>query len=138
LSSAGGFDNQSMQTAFERLTSYMPHKPVSIGESWFSQMEVNSGGLHFITEMKWTLKSVEGHTAIIEADGKMTVPENVFDEEIEMTVAMTGTEKGFLYVDMNTGWPIKFEMLQNMKGSITTMGMEIPMEIKTETVMEKK
>ena len=131
------FSSESMQTTMGQSLTVFPEHPIRVGESWTTTTTVNAG-VAMTTEVTTTLKSVRGNIAVLESKGEFStdapIVQNMHDAETQMT--MTGTQSGTMEIDMNTGWVVGGEMVQNIKSEIDFQGMKIVQEIVSTTTIK--
>lgn len=99
------FNDESLKSMMEQSAGYFPGKPVKVGDSWSSIVNVQSVKV----DMTMTLKSVENDVATIEGAGEISATEGA--------VTLEGNQKAVIKVNMKTGWIISSEMNQVMNGS---------------------
>jgi|GEM_PF-1921343 len=133
------FGNESIKTIFEQIGSYLPGKPVCINESWNISMKMKLSHTIYDLDIKYTLKSVEDNLAQIEIEGTLKAPEDVtyIVNGMETTSTLSGTQTGTLYIDMDTGWPIKSIIRQDLTGNVTMTGINIPTSMTSNITMNR-
>ena len=77
---------------------------------------------------KNTLREINSNRAIIAVTGEVDMGEGKF----------TGLQTGTMIVDITTGLPVTSDISLNLKGSIKSQGMDIQMEMLTQTKMSVK
>jgi hypothetical protein len=112
---------ESLKAAIEQIGAYFPDKPVGVNDSWENEVNMNTSGFGFIIKLKLALKSIEDNVVTIDFDGTLTTPEG-FEQEI----SLTGTQRGSLKLDKNTGWVISADMTMDFAGNAEVMEMKIP------------
>lgn len=143
---------QSMRAQFEKMLGnegmagkmfgFLPKKPVATGESW-SRTDSVDVMLKMKIDQTWTLDSLRGGVAVIDAKSTMTSdPDAPFTEMGPMKVKMNinGQQSGAMRVDANTGWIVGGAIIQQMSGEQVIKGgpagdsemrMPIEMEVKS-------
>jgi len=96
----------------------------------FSGMKVN-------VENTYVLKSIEGNKATIAMTSAMNLPKSDNDTVAAM-VQMTGKQEGTIDIDISSGQIISGKTTQDIKGTMTVMGQQMPMNIKGNIVISSK
>jgi len=122
------YNDAAMKNMFEQSFKTYPDNPVRVGNSWNmeSTMMVNNMMAGFKT--KYTLKSVSKNMATIAVDGEIEM-----NPGEGMEGKISGTQIGTMIVDTKTGLSLTSEVSQNMKGELKVQGMDIQMEMITNT-----
>jgi hypothetical protein len=127
------FDDQSMKSTFDHSFKIYPDRAVKAGDSWNSKNATVMSGMAANITTTYTLKEVSKKKADV-----------VLSSEVEMLPSetmegkITGTQTGTMLLDTDTGISSISEITQNMKGAVTTMGMEIEMEINSKSKITTK
>lgn len=119
------FGDQALKEMMGNMLSIYPDKPVRVGDSW-SRKIVLEKGLPMIINNTWTLKERREGVAFIEVDS--TVEPNPDAPSISMMTVkmrynMTGTQKGTIEVQEDTGWIIRSKLDQNFSGEMMARGL---------------
>ena len=128
----GQFSEEAVQSLFTNISSYFPQEDVAIGDSWVSQSTIDNNGMQMTSTLNLTLKNVEGNTAELICSGEVSTPEEGIIQNsngMEVTVVMSGTTEGSIFIDLNTGITAKGDLVQKLTGKSTVMGMDIDQEI---------
>lgn len=123
------FSEESIKSLFEQFGSYLPDKPVGIGDAWDVETTINNNGINLFNQLKVTLKKVEGTVATLDVTGTVQTQEGGATQNMqgmEAKIEMKGEQSGTVLIDMNTGWAISTEITQNITGETKVMGMSIP------------
>lgn len=124
---------QMMQTSFD----IFPGKVVKIGESWSKKSQMGFSGMRVNVENTYVLKSIEGNKATIAMTSAMNLPTSDNDT-IAAMVQMTGKQEGTIDIDISSGQIISGKTTQDIKGTMTVMGQQMPMNIKGNIVISSK
>ncbi len=112
--------------------TYPAHK-VKIGDSWEKEISpLKTSDMK--VKMKYTLVKISGKKATLGVDGMITA------NTIEGTdMKMTGTQKGEMIVNTETGWLIESKIDQDIQMDIDQNGVKVPATISgtTTTVANK-
>jgi hypothetical protein len=119
---------ENFKSMFSQNSSFFPDKPVNIGDTWNQKLSVTVSNFTTDSDIKMTLKSVDGKAVTMDVDGIISTPEGY---EMEMNgmkakASLKGTQKGTTTIDKNTGWIISSKSEQSFSGDIEAMGMKIP------------
>lgn len=133
------FGDESMRQMLSRATGYIPPSAVGTGDTWNVEL-VLLAPYPMQTDTAYTLGEVRGESVTIGARGtvKPAPGEAVVEMgPVRMRVDLTGTQEGSFEVDRESGWLIRGEVTQSMKGTMTALGagpgetdMVIPMTLK--------
>jgi hypothetical protein len=120
---------ESLKSMLEQNTGFFPDKPVAVNDSWVNSISVQTSGFGLNINMKSVLKSIENNVVTLDIEGTVATPEG-FEQEINGTkakVSLTGTQKGSMKINKDTGWVISSEIVQDFSGDIEIMGMKVPL-----------
>jgi len=119
------FSDESMKNMFAQSFNFYPDNAVNVGDSWNTEFTMPMNDMNFGVKTKNTLKKISSNIATIDVAGdiNMDIEEGKF----------TGTQTGTMSVDITTGLPVTSDISQNMKGEIKAQGMNIQMEMITQT-----
>ena len=83
----------------------------------------------------YTLSQIAGDQSTINVDGKVSTEGAAkFEQQgMSMEITLDGTNTGTLTVNNKTGIPESSDLVQHLKGKVTAMGQEIPIEIDIES-----
>jgi len=136
---------EAFSSNMQLVTQIYPEEPIGIGETW----NKNTQMINMITlnsQREFTLESIEGNVARVKSKTVISTPENsptVKQQGIEMSYNLDGSQEGMILVDLNTGWILEANIVQDMSGEAKTkpndqipMEMTIPMKIKSVIVVE--
>ena len=119
------FSDEIMKNMFEQSSNFYPERPVNIGDSWNVDNTTTMNNMSFDIKSKYTLAEINDGLITLEVTG-----------EVEMSMLETkisGTQSGKIIVDSKTGMPVESDIVQDIKGTIATQGMDISMYMKSET-----
>ncbi|MCE5270068.1 DUF6263 family protein [bacterium] len=125
-----------------KMFSFIPKKPVAVGESWSLTDSVNAI-IVMKVEQTWTLDSLVGGVAVIKATSRMSSDSTApFTEmgPMKMKMNLNGEMSGHLRVDTKSGWMLGGTMDQRMSGTQIIVGgpagdkeMRMPLEMEVKT-----
>jgi hypothetical protein len=127
------FSEEVFKSQFEQNTGYFPDKPVGAGDSWNSQMATTVSNFTINVNTKSTLKSIEGNVVNLNVEGTVSIPEG-YEQEINGVkgkVSFTGTQRGTVKLNKDTGWVIFSDIMMNFNGEVEAMGMKVPVYVAT-------
>lgn len=123
------FGEEGIRKSFEQGFKIYPEGAVKVGDSWEKTLSTSlMGGVDMEIKANYTLKSADGKAALV--DLKSTVS--------GFNGSLSGTQNGTLEFDVKTGLPMKSNSVQEIKGTISMQGMEIPMELNVKTNLTVK
>ncbi|SKC74812.1 DUF6263 family protein [Ohtaekwangia koreensis] len=138
---------QSIKASIEMsLMQYSPAK-VKTGDTWKNTV---STALNFPMQINntWTFEKLEGTVASITSDGTVVTTDKEKTTTIngmQAKVDLNGRQMTKGTVDIKSGWPIKMEVISEIKGKMTLLagGMlpqdtDVPMEILSESTFTIK
>ncbi len=122
--------DRAMKERLQNALAPFSEKAFAIGDSWTAEIKLTTG-LPMALSHTYTLVSRKKGQARAELASVAKMIEGKALDLFEMRVQskMGGTQKGFLLIDEKTGMLLEAQIEQNFSGTMTTMGMEIPMEI---------
>lgn len=127
------FNEDAIKSAVGQGFSFYPDHAVTVGESWKNSMSITSS-VKMKADITYTLEKVENNLAYIKivstlaTDGEQKITTN----GIEVNMTMGGTQNGEMVVDTKTGMFTTSNLTQDLKGTISAMGQEIPMTVKSD------
>ncbi len=135
---ASSFGDDGLAKNLEMTTDIFPEKSVKVGDSWTKE-QFTSTGLPIISKTTYTLKSVEGGTAVVEVKATLeTDPANASTsmQGMDATQYYEGERSGTLNVEVASGWVTSGTLKDDIVGSITLApnpqipdGMTVPIEM---------
>ena len=125
---------------FSSASAFLPGKPVAVGDEWNWDLAVTAP---FPMDLKsrYRLAAIGAEVVRIEVRG--TVAPGPGDGILEMgpmrmKVELEGTQSGWFEMDRATGWTLKGEIDQDMKGTMIMLAphgdgedVEVPMSIRS-------
>lgn len=136
---SGSFGDDGFAKNLELTTDIFPAKAVKVGDSWTKE-QFTSTGLPIIATSIYTLKSVNGGTAVIDVVAKLaTDPSNSSTQMqgMDATQYYEGERTGTLNVEVASGWVTSGTLQDDVVGSISFTpnaqmpdGMTVPIEMK--------
>jgi hypothetical protein len=107
------------------LTSFYPDKPVSVGETWASDLNQTSGfPMRVISD--YTLKSRDKGIAVIDVSSKIesdTASNTMTLGLLTMAYEISGGQAGTIRVDEITGLPVNSELERHFAGTVSISGI---------------
>lgn len=134
------FGEKAFKGSFEMITSIYPFQPVGKGDTWDSNLDLQTNMAAKITT-HYTLKDIADKTVHLSGDGKFTtVDDGKYSQVngIETKYALNGETLTELTIDKQSGWIIEGRVTQKMSGTMEIKdsptipgGMTIPMTFQT-------
>jgi hypothetical protein len=121
------FSDVSMKSSFEQLFRIYPDNPVRAGNKWEIESETTINNMNTGFKTNYTLKNVSRNMATIAVESVIEM-----NPGAGMDGKLTGTQTGTINMNTQTGLPETGNMTQNMKGSVSTQGMDMQMEMVTQ------
>lgn len=139
---AGMISPETFNQSWEYMFSYLPTRPVSIGDSWERSFTMNQGMEMNVTAI-YRLESVSDGELVINTEGTVVGgglgggPLAQFEAEgIAFELSMGGTQSGTMRVDAQTGWVVAQRLTMDASGevvlSIEGQSLQIPMQIEVD------
>ncbi len=127
-------EENSLKSMIESVTAYMPGSVVKIGDTWDVNLSLSGGGMNFMSNGTYKLGGLEKKSASIEGDIIVeSAPGTMEMNGAQITPDIRGIGKVELTVDAETGWIVKGEGKQQLKGELAVsaqgQNMTIPIEI---------
>jgi len=122
------FSETSMKSSFEQSFKIYPDHPVRTGNSWNMESVTMLNNMNTNFKSKYTLKNTNRNITAVAVVSDMEI-----NPVAGMEGKLAGTQTGTINIDTKTGLPVKSDMTQNIKGSVSTQGMEVQMEMVTKT-----
>jgi hypothetical protein len=128
---------ESLKSMFEQNAGFFPDKPVEVNDVWENNITMQTSSFGLNISMKLTLKSIENNVVTLDMDGTVATPEGAEQDMngIKAKMSLSGTQKGLLKINKDTGWVISSEILQDLSGTIEAMGMKIPLSSTAKTTV---
>ncbi|MDR1562609.1 MAG: DUF6263 family protein [Dysgonamonadaceae bacterium] len=114
------FSDETMKQTFFQYFSYCNSNVIKTGDTWQKDNTVNISGIKGKIKSNYTLKSVTGTTAKIEANSNID-----FDMKSQGIGTATGTQIELIEVNTETGVPIMQNIEQNITHSSNNTNIEI-------------
>jgi len=137
------FGDSTMMHNLNQITNIYPNKTVVTGDNWTKQFSGSLAGmLHSTATSEFTLSEIKSNIAVLTVNGKMALSklENTSIPILqEAEFDLQGTQTGTLEVDIDSGLPVLSQIKQNVNGSLSIQGMQVPMTIASNmTITGKK
>jgi hypothetical protein len=120
------FGNEPIGKSFEQSFKIYPDRKIKVGDSWETQQTVVISGMTTETKSTYTLKSLKKNVASAEVVSSMVL------KPIGMEGTIAGEQTGTMEIDVKTGLPLTGNITQNIKGTLTTQGVEVSMNISSQ------
>ena len=114
------FGDQALRQMMEQMMAIYPEKPVNIGDSWEKSL-VMTGAVPMILKRKWTLVALRGKFAFLRLEAAIspnTQGKPLQMGPISMRYELSGKQTGTLFVEMESGFPMRGRSTQDLKGKI--------------------
>ena len=139
----GLMSDKQISDVFQQLFAGLPQKPVSVGESWTADFEMENNGIGMKVSNTYKLVEVleKENVAVIDVKGKISSAGNkkINNDGLEMTMELTGTSEGRIEVDMTTGMTRSGKVTQDMNVTVESKQTgKMPMTMKTVTTINGK
>ena len=126
------FNEENFKQNIQQSFNAYPGKPVKPGDSWTSTVNTNAGGAQMTSDITYTLESVEGNTATVKVDSKISSPQT--DSE----ATLNGTSTGSIKYDIPSGVAVDGDLDTNLDMNISRGGQSMPMSTDIRTKITGK
>lgn len=109
--------------------SNLPGKAVKVGDTWNVSTTKDANGVSVVTEITYTLKSVNNGIAYVNLEGIVKSGINLDNNDDESAKVKKGTISGKAEIDIATGLYKMTDVDSDIEMTITNSGMEIPVKI---------
>jgi hypothetical protein len=134
---------KSLKSMLETGFVAYPTVAVKAGDTWKNSAQ-GAAGLPIQIDNTWTLTSVEGKVANLDADAEITTPDKEkitsLPNGLKSKSDLGGKQAMKSKIDLATGWPTEIKVLSEIKGKMIILAgsmvpedMEIPMEVLSES-----
>ena len=123
------FNDSAMKNMLEQSFKFYPSNPVRVGNSWNIENATTISNINVVSKSKYTLRSINRNIAAVAVDTKIEM--NPDSSAMEGNIG--GTQKGSMTIDSRTGIPLTGKFTQNIKGSVKAQGVDVQMEIVSES-----
>lgn len=123
------FSEENFKQNLQQSFGGYPSKPVKTGDTWTNTVNTDAGGTQMTSENTYTLESVEGNTATVKVNSKISSP------GADSAASINGTTTGSIKYDIPSGIAIdgdtdtKLDMTINRNGESMPMSTDIKMKI---------
>lgn len=152
ISSVGGeqsqllsqlFDDGAMTNSLNAITHIYPDKSVKIGESWNkSTSGPIASVMHSEADFTYLLDRVEGDLATVSISGQQkisTSPDGGANPLLQgAEFNLNGTQTGSAEIEMKSGLIVTNRQQQEISGTVSAQGFEIPMRLTIDTTITGK
>jgi len=132
----------AVKSMIEPLFSYLPEKPVKVGDAWETSFIQSANNMSMLCMNTFTLKSLENNAAAVSGKSEIeSLPSN--DPTAKMSSEIKGTITFDATIDQATGLRVKntskghLDGTTTMKNNGTEMKMPMVLESQSEVVMSK-
>jgi len=125
------FNDSTIRSMMQQSFYVYPDNAIAPGDSWERQFSM-TGMINMQMNNKFKLVSVSNGIAHIEVNSKIVGTAGNNPAMKQMKMELNGTQTGTMDVEVSSGLITDSKMKQNMKGKMSMMGMEIPMEISSD------
>lgn len=134
------FGEEAMVKNMGQMFLQYPKKALKIGDSWEQKVDiVSTFPMH--AETVYTLKNIDkaNNLATLQVEGTIRSKEGaqITNSGMTMDVAFSGTQKGETTINTKNGMAKLATITQDIKGSLSLMGQEVPMTIVSEIILEE-
>ncbi len=121
---------ENIKSMMEQSFKMFPDKPVKVGDSWASSVILESP-YKLTSNNTYKLLQVENGVALVDVTGTLSTngPKKMTTNGMEISVDLSGSQKGVMELDQDSGTAKSSKMKQVLSGKMEVMGQEIPMEV---------
>jgi hypothetical protein len=116
--------DESLKSTTAIAASFMPDRPVAVGESWTSKETVRQM-VPLQVENTSTLQQCRDGVAVIAMRSKLTSDPEAKPIEmglIQLKVNLSGEQEGTTEIELASGWPVRGTVKQKLEGKMTVEG----------------
>lgn len=124
------FSAESLNQSFGMMFNIYPDKPVKIGDSWDAENEIEMGSMKMKVKTTYTLAGVKDGLAELTVNGTINSKGSMTQGGMDMNMDMKGSQKGRMYLKLETGYINKGNYDMNIDATMDAMGQKIPMTLK--------
>ncbi|MBS1616215.1 MAG: hypothetical protein JST06_08885 [Bacteroidetes bacterium] len=133
------FNDTAVRSLMRQSLDIFPNKPVQPGDSWTKSYNMDMNVMQMKVENLYTLKSISGNTAHLELKAKINGDGTADMPEMKgVKISLNGEQTGTMDVDIATGLVSKGDVNWNINGSMSMMGMKMPISINSTVHMSAK
>jgi hypothetical protein len=122
------FGNDAMKKMMEMAFKVYPENPVKINDSWEDKVTLEAIYPIELTN-KWTLKNITAESAVIDVHSILTSNAHFEMNGVKAMTNLKGSQKGEIVIEKLNGIIKSSKVMQNINGSLTMSGFEIPIKI---------
>jgi hypothetical protein len=127
------FSSEAMKNTFDQSMKIYPATAVKKGDNWKMENTVSISGMNVITKTTYTLKEITKNEAIVSVESTVDMqPTAGMDGKLQ------GTHTGAITIDIKSGMIVSSDSKMNMKGAIKAQGIDIQMDMDTQTTITTK
>ena len=124
------FGDDAMKSMMQSASIMYPEEPLAEGQTW--QKKINQvGAMPLIMEVTYKVDHIDGEKVILSFEGTVTSDKtHGLDLGVaSMTMDLTGDYDGTSEISRKTGLVLNSTVNQKMSGSMSMIGMKVPMSI---------
>ncbi|MEM0997681.1 MAG: DUF6263 family protein [Bacteroidota bacterium] len=126
------FGPEAMKKNMQQMATVFPDVLIGEGDTWGAETGMaGEFGLNLETTYKVDLIDADKCVLAMESEVKTDEDAGIDMGGMKVSYDITGEQTGNIEVDRKTGLVIRGEMEQDLKGEVETMGMSVPMTIKS-------
>ncbi len=122
------FNAEAVKQTMESSFKIYPEKPIKIGDSWTVDTKLQMS-MPIETITQYTLKEVNGNTAVLSVKGNLISKGNFDAMNNHMETDLKGTNSGEVAVDLKTGIVLNSHLRIELYGKMKSMGQDIDFEM---------
>ena len=134
MSGQPGLDAESMKKTMQSSMVMFPEVLVGEGDSWGAESET-AGQYALSMQTTYEVEKVEADKIYLNVDGTLESAEGAEIPGGMGEMEMEGTQGGTLVLDRKSGMPTSGELIQDVEGEVSAMGMSMPMTINSKITM---
>jgi hypothetical protein len=130
---ASTFNDTAIRSMMQQSLNIYPDKTVKPGDTWTKTMSVNMGPIAMKIDNTYKLTSVTNGIAHIDVASKISSNGGSMQQGgQEIKVDLNGDSKGNMDVEVASGLVTDSKIKQTIKGTMSAMGMSIPMNVSSD------
>jgi len=124
------FGEESMTSMMQGMNAIYPTTQIGVGDTWGAENTLG-GGMGMVLKNTFKLENIEADKSVVSMTGEISTDASSGIEisGISVSYSLEGNSEGTMEIDRKSGMVLNSKTTQKIKGSVKTMGMNVPMEI---------
>lgn len=101
------------------------------GSTWTEDIDFKSDALNMTGKRNYKVIKVNGDMVTLQVSGDLVMKQDMVNQGQEVKSDLNGNVAGEMTLNKNSSMILESQMLMNMEGNTQTMGMNIPIKVRT-------